>query len=176
MKNIYIGIFVLIMVVFACGCVGSEATYSANGVSFNYPSNWVQKASSEVSSDNVAYVYNPNDENTVFLVRLLTPESQNSTFRWVNQANLTSLASLAQSFKTINSGAQFISEKEVTINGLKGHEFIYTLYNSRTQNKAVILEKTSGSAYYLLIAGTPSQNFDQMLPAFDKIINSFKVQ
>lgn len=165
---------VLFAIVGISGCITSDTqTFSNHGISFNYPANWTQLSPDQVTTDTVAYVYDPTDNKTLFTVRLL-----NSATAGVN---LNSLSDASNSFKTFNqnlTGFKVISENPVTINGLNGQEFVYTFYSTyagyQKQNKAVILEKTPGSTYYFLVGETASQYYKEFSPTFDKIINSFK--
>ena len=170
-------IFILLILatVALSGCISNTKTFSGHGVTFEYPQEWSEKPANEVSTSTIAYVFNESDNNTCFGVRKLVPEPDG--------INLNSLPEAVNSFKTYNQNTSFslISEKPVTINGLKGQEFIYTVKDfwglgALKKDKAVLLEKTPGKAYYLLIGESSYQYYDEYEPLFDKIINSFKLQ
>jgi len=171
---ISIPIILIILIAASASLLNSDTkSFSENGIYFSYPSNWTEKQPAyAVTLDTVAYVYDPNDNSTVFTVRKLG-------------INLASLSDAVNQFYSSNQNStnvfSHISDKPVTINGLNGHEFIYTIkytygLGSETKDKAVIIEKTPGQTYYFLIGETPTQKYDELQPTFDKIINSFKVQ
>jgi hypothetical protein len=170
-------IIILLIIATALILTSDTKTFSKNGVYFNYPANWTElQPPTRATLDTVAYVYDPENNNTVFAVRKLNSDAD---------LNLTSLEDAVNTFKSSNQNSSsaftLISEKPVTINGLNGHEFIYTskaFYGlaAETKDKAVFIEKTPGKTYYLIIGETLSENYDELEPTFDKIINSFKIQ
>ncbi len=172
MKKIgIIGIIsVLVLIVAMSGCTSSNS-YSGNGVSFNYPSEWKEL---NVSPPNLVGVGDPNsvdnqtkNVNTVVAIqKTAIPAGQ--TLKQVYDTTYQEFAQTDSSFKTV-------SDTTMTVDGTTAYvnTHLINVDGVQKQEQAVWLLK-NGYAYVILCGALPSQ-FSSQQANFNMIINSFKV-
>lgn len=73
-------------------------------------------------------------------------------------------------------GQTEVSERKITVNGMKAVELIKTWQGDGKQYRAltVHIEAIPGSVYYRIGCVTPADKFNATLPKFELIVYSFK--
>jgi len=165
---------VILLVVAVSGCVTNEDknnqtnSYSANGVSFQYPHSW-----------GVATLSSPNgvvavgDPNTVV-------NGNPTTSVVIQKANATASSGLKYAYDQNyanffnNTGKTKVSEAQLTLNGATVYENVYTSSEEGVAKKyrAVWLQK--GSTIYVILCSARTEAYDSQQTNFDLVINSFQ--
>ena len=157
MKRLFFVLIMLILVVAASGCTSQQSTssnktYSANGVSFTYPGNWTEQnltsLQSQVgSSADVLGVVGDGSGNKFGVIRLNLGSNQRvaTLNEWASNYN--------SSMK--EQGSTYISEKSLTVDGVKAYEI--TLLGNNSYVSGIFFVK-NGTGYVLTHA---SPNNDQ---------------
>ena len=166
---------ILILVVFASGCTSSSNTYNANGISFNYPSNWTELSPDKVTfasggnSTVIAAVADPNTIQNKNYQTLVLVQSINST---------VSLSDAVTAFKNLiqSSGGQIVSEKSITVDGISSTELVYTISVTGVAKKERLVIVPKNNKIYTITGSATSTDFNGQQSNFDLIINSFKIQ
>ncbi len=162
-KTKIIVVIILILVLIAAIWVyKGTTTYSANGVSFNYPSNW--KANYSFNSGiKTAEVYDPSNKwpQTTYV----------TVYKRNSNVNLRDYYNSVKIDKT-SSNYRLISEKNTTIDGTTAY---VATYSDSDVYKGVIAVLEKKGNIYLIKCNTPAENFDQEQDNFNTVINSFKV-
>lgn len=155
---------ILLAVVLAAGCIDSgPKTYSGNGVSFQYPSDWSTNYKSDfqegLGSSGDALVSLGKDDAGVAVAKMNLGSVQ------------VTAADIASALKTTtqSSGFTFISESTRTVDGVKAYESTFKQTSSGLYASFTFLEKNGG--LYAIIVATPSNDKQTV----DLILNSFKV-
>ena len=75
-------------------------------------------------------------------------------------------------------GQTEVSERNITVNGMKAVELIKTWRNGNIQYMAltVHIEAVPGSKYYRIGCVVPASEYNATLPKFEMVVNSFKPQ
>ena len=132
-------------------------SYSGNGISFNYPSNW-QHISGNSSSDIVTF-QDPTDNLTGVTVSLEYIPSGTDVQNWI-----------------INTGSneQLISTNTITVNGTTAYEAVdkFDDLNSSQIIKSVWVY-AYGRDYLVMSLYTPSNSYNGQQTNFNTIIKSF---
>lgn len=176
MKKYFIAILLLILVVMASGCTttnqNTTKSYSANGVSFEYPNSWYLQ---NLTESNVTTVqlsdpdYNQtNASKGSFAAIIVGPETSSSdlaTFR-------NSLRSEANA-SGVNS-----TTSTITIAGVSANATTFTgKDDSGNQVYLQLIDFTKGSkSLIIFLAAGGGANIDTAKSNFDVIIKSFKVE
>lgn len=150
-------------------------TYADNGITFNYPADW--KPISNLNSpsrwgygDPVTAFYDPSrgdegDMNTYFYIKL-NPRSYSSLDEMLSyyRSDITKI------------GQTEVSERNITVNGMKAVELIKTWQNDGMKYLAltVHIEAVPGSVYYRIGCVVPASKYNETLPEFELVVNSFK--
>ena len=154
----------------------SNNTYSANGVTFNYPAGWKQisnlnKPSRWGYGNPIVAYYQPIGNGSEYYIE---------TYFYIKQRNVTSLDEMLSDYRTqiASIGQTEISEQNITVNGMKAVELIKTWHNGNIQYKAltVHIEAVPGSKYYRIGCVVPASEYNATLPEFLMVVNSFKPQ
>lgn len=164
----------MVMMVLVSGCITNEDkanqtnNFSQNGVSFQYPISW--GVASVTSPNGVAAV---GDPTTVV-------NGNPTTSVVIQKANVTTGAALktaydlnyAQFFN--NTGKTKVSEAEITLNGAKVYENVYTSSEEGVAKKyrAVWIQK--GSTTYVILCSARTEAYDAQQANFDLVVNSFQ--
>jgi len=140
-------------------------TYSGNGISFNYPSDWLVQTDNPDGNKVIMVVSN----NTTFQVSISTNPQGMS-----DQEAITAIQT-----STNPSGFQKISNNTLKIDGNTAYETTYTINNPTifpeiTTDQQIALVK-NGTTYSLDFQA-PTNDFNNEKPNFDIILNSFKIQ
>lgn len=158
----------LVLVVAASGCTQQNSnlnkTYSDNGVSFIYPSNWTVENSSSLqdqlgTTGEVLAVVGDNGNNKFGFAKLKIASNQEiaSLNEWASNYNTTMK----------NQGSTYVSEKSLTVDGADAYQI--TVQNSGNYLTDVFFIK-NGSAY-LAVHSSPKN--DQQ--TIDMLMNNLKV-
>lgn len=142
-------------------------TYADNGLTFNYPADW-----QEVDVDNFKFVEgatvafeDPNDNDTAF---------------YIKSRDVGSLEEQVSIYKSeiAEIGQTVLSERNITINGMKAVEIIKTWPNDDKQYQALTIhiEAIPESLYYRIGCVTRAENFNVTRPKFELVVYSFKLQ
>jgi len=149
-------------------------TYSANGLTFNYPADWKQisnlnKPSRWGYGNPIVAYYQPIGNGTEYYIQ---------TYFYIKQRDVKSLDEMLSDYRTdiAQIGQTEVSEKKITINGMKAVQLIKTWRNGNIQYKAltVHIEVIPGSKYYRIGCVVPASEYNATLPKFEMVVNSFK--
>jgi hypothetical protein len=152
----------------------SNSTYSGNGLTFNYPAGW--KSISNLTSPSRWGYGNP-------LVAFYQPIGNGSpqyieTYFYVKQKNVGSLDEMLSNYRSdiASIGQTEISERNITVNGMKAVELFKTWSAGGKKYKAmtVHIEAVKGSKYYRIGCVVPASEYNATLPKFEMVVNSFK--
>ncbi|MCE5213365.1 MAG: hypothetical protein LLF83_01420 [Methanobacterium sp.] len=154
----------------------ANKTYAANDITFNYPEDWQPITDLDAPSrwgyqEPVCAFYDPSNTfeggniQTYFYIKE-NPRSYNS---------LDDMLSYYRSDIT-EIGQSEVSERNITVNGMKAVELIKTWYNDNEQYQAITvhIEAVPGSVYYRIGCVVPQDKYNATLPKFELVINSFK--
>jgi hypothetical protein len=154
----------------------SNSTYSGNGVTFNYPAGW--KSISNLTSPSRWGYGNP-------FVAYYQPIGNGSsqyieTYFYVKQKNVGSLDEMLGNYRSdiASIGQTEISERNITVNGMKAVQLIKTWHTGKIQYKAmtVHIEAVKGSKYYRIGCVVPASEYNATVPKFEMVVNSFKLK
>ncbi len=170
----------IILVVLVSGCTSSSQnlnkTFSSQGISFNYPSDW-----------NNGNFTGEDAVNVTSLTRLGVLDSPSGLILAVSKVDLSLLAGnmSVESFKNsskasiANESAQILSDNQTNVNGVNVYAFVYTKNNTSTNKSEktmiVVTGKDGQTAYYMQFSGDP-QTFDENLALMNQIIATIKIQ
>ncbi|HMK54772.1 MAG TPA: PsbP-related protein [Methanobacteriaceae archaeon] len=177
-KIIFIGTMAVLLVLFVSGCTDNtkNQTYSGNGISFQFPTNWEQlppeniSASTLGSAEIIAAVVDPNSiQNNSYQTLVFVQRAPTS---------VTMVEAMAANRASIESaGGQVISQNDLTVNGIAATELIYivsTPSGVTKKERMVVLDKNNTRFY--IICSTPADGFDSQQSNFNQIIQSFQIQ
>jgi hypothetical protein len=174
MKKYFLFVVAIIaLVVMASGCTSNQTgnnstatkTYSANGVSFNYPSNWV--IINETSNANVTAVAlgdavfkqnNGTQGNGVTIIRL--PQTNNSS---------DELASLKSSFSSFNA-----TNNTITVAGVTANETTFNASSNNVTAQLKLIDFQKNNFVYIFQYVTVNSDFQTQQQLFDTITKSFQ--
>ncbi|HPQ05359.1 MAG TPA: PsbP-related protein [Methanothermobacter sp.] len=151
-------------------------TYADNRITFKYPADW--KPIKDLHSptrwgyppDPIVAFYDPSDNHT---------EANISTYFYVKQLNFRSFDEELSKYRhdIANIGQTEVSERNITVNGMKAVELIKTWHADGIQYQAltVHIEAVPGSKYYRIGCVTPLSKYNETLPKFRLVIESFKL-
>jgi hypothetical protein len=151
-----------------------NSTYSKNGLKFEYPSGWKQISNLHYPSrwgfpDPSVSFYQPiGNYNETYI----------ETYFYIKQRDVHSLDEMLRDYRKdiANIGQTEVSERNITINGMKAVELIKTWHTGKMQYKALTVhfEAVPGSKYYRIGCVVPEDQYNQTLPIFEMVVNSFK--
>ncbi len=167
---------ILALVIFTSGCTDTQnqntKTYSANGISFNYPDSWVP-ASTSVSNAVVSFGdpksvnASTGNVNTLLIVQKVAMPS-NMTLKQAFDSNFAKVAAQNPSYQlidntttTVDGTTAYINTHKINANGVQKEE------------KAVWIEKNGN--IYVILMGTIPDAFNNQQANFDAVIKSFHV-
>ncbi len=186
MQKKYIGLIIgiLILIVLASGCIfisgsfqdlsdnsnisnnSDNGTFSANGVSFNYPSNWYLSQNTATGPTFSVSVFRYNSTDSTGL-RLYIMPSNESTQDVINKGR-----------NFVVSNGTIISNGTLKIDGNTAYQ-VTCMDNNNGSSKNMRYEGISfvknGKMYSFLLQA-PNKDFDKEKSNFDLILNSFKIQ
>ena len=151
-------------------------TYAANGLTFNYPADWKEISNLDSPSrwgygDPIVAYYEPIGNGS---------EDYIETYFYIKQRNVGSLDEMLSDYRSDIAaiGQTEVSERNITVNGMRAVELIKTWRNGDTQYMAlpVHIEAVSGSKYYRIGCVVPANEYNATLPKFEMVVNSFKLQ
>ena len=149
-------------------------TYSGNGLTFNYPSDWKQ-ISNLYSPSRWGY---PNPFVAYYEPTGNGSEKYIETYFYIKQRNVGSLDEMLKIYRSdiASIGQTEVSEQNITVNGMKAVELIKTWRVGNKQYKAltVHIEVIPGSKYYRIGCVVPASEYNTTLPKFKMVVNSFK--
>ena len=163
MKKMYsasITVFVLLIVIAFSGCTSSSnnsssseptKTYSANGVSFNYPESW-----------------QVND--TASTIKVTNPQTQNAVL--IMKSPIADMQTLANK-RVETTTDKIVSDNNLTVNGVSAREI--TIDKDTTKEIVTYIQAKSDLVYSVTYMA-PQSDFDSMKITFNTIVNSFKAQ
>ena len=151
-------------------------TYAANGVTFNYPADWKQIENLDSPSrwgygNPIVAFYKPIGNGS---------ENEIETYFYIKQRNVGSLDEMLSDYRSdiADIGQTEVSERNITVNGMKAVELIKTwsVGNQKYQALTVHIEAVPGSQYYRIGCVTRKEDYNTTLPKFELVVNSFKLQ
>ena len=178
----------------------STKAFSKNNINFNYPENWqdyTEKASKNSIDKYLAVVGDPNtagyagtDSPTTALIVTKTEDTVNSTENFHPEGFMSE--SLIQSWVNITNQTNmqpnylniYITTRNFTLSGLKAHEFTYTGFHTSNKKyeytRIIAFEKRDISKkkeiFYTIMCTAMNSDIKESKDAFNKIIDTFKVQ
>lgn len=151
-----------------------NTSYSKNGLTFDYPSNWKQISNLHYPSrwgfpDPTVAFYQPiGNYNETYI----------ETYFYIKQRDVHSLNEMLSDYRRdiANIGQTEVSERNITVNGMKAVELIKTWHTGNMQYKAltVHIEAVPGSKYFRIGCVVPVDKYNATLPTFEMVVNSFK--
>ena len=135
-------------------------TYSANGLTFNYPADWKQISNLDSPSrwgygDPIVAYYQPIGNGS---------EDYIETYFYIKQRNVGSLDEMLSDYRSDITaiGQTEVSERNITVNGMKAVELIKTWRNGNIQYMAltVHIEAVPGSKYYRIGCVVPASEYN----------------
>lgn len=169
MRRVFIVPILLVLIVAASGCTNQQnlnlnKTYSSNGVSFIYPSNWTVQNSSTLQNQmrntgEVLVVVGDGGSNKFGFAKLNISSNQ----------RIASLSEWAANYNTTmkNQGSTYVSEKNLTVDGVDAYQI--TMQDSGSYVTDVFFVKEGNG--YLAVHASP--NNDQQ--TLDMIMKNLKV-
>jgi hypothetical protein len=154
----------------------ANSTYVSNGITFQYPAEMIQINNLNNTNrwgltDPVVAFYEPEGNKTEY--------DDVDTYFYIKQRSVSSLDDQLSSYRgaIAKMGQIEVSERNITVNGMKAVELIKTWHANGKQFKAltVHIEAVPGSLYYRIGCVTPADEFESNLPKFELIIQSFKI-
>lgn len=154
----------------------ANATYAANGITFNYPADWQPITDLDAPSrwgygEPVCAFYDPNST-------FANGNIQTYFYIKKNPRSIESLDDMLSSYRSdiAEIGQTEVSERNITVNGMKAVELIKTWYNDNQQYQAltVHIEAVPGSVYYRFGCVVPQDKYNATLPKFEMVVYSFK--
>jgi hypothetical protein len=153
-------------------------TYSKNGISFSYPSNWQEGDPSDLLKGEIVAVLDPNSTNS----DKATTNEKAYTVVIVGTKSLSKGSTLTSYYNDlVKQGHNYqsytrVSNREFTLDGQPAYEIVYTnkMDNGKIGKTREVLLERNGKVYD--ISCTSVDDFDKNTANFDMIINSFKVQ
>lgn len=142
-------------------------SYTDNGLTFNYPADWQQ-----VDVDNFKFVEGAT-------VAFEDPIDNDTAF-YIKNRDVGSLEEQVSIYKSeiAEIGQTVLSERDITINGMRAVEIIKTWPNDDKQYQALTIhiEAIPGVLYYRIGCVTRAENFNINRPKFELVVYSFKLQ
>lgn len=173
----------LFYVIIASGCIDNleqtanqtpqvkTKTYSANGISFNYPSNWQEI--NKTGNYTTTYLEDPNaksdDNKSGAVVEISKKSSDGIPLKRYYEDVKSGSASV--------SGYQLLSERNLKVDNVTAYEFVSKAVDKdvEEQYKVILLEKKG--FIYMIACGTRSPTYlSDEDENFNIIISSFKVR
>ena len=123
-------------------------TYAANGLTFNYPADWKQIKNLNSPSrwgygNPIVAFYEPIGSGS---------ENEIETYFYIKQRNVESLDEMLSDYRSdiADIGQTEVSERNITVNGMRAVELIKTwsVGNQQYQALTVHIEAVPGSQYY----------------------------
>lgn len=178
MKKYILGIIVIMAVIFVSGCItdsndngddlNGTKTLSQNGISIEYPGNWV--VADAHSEDSIAAVADPNSKDVNDLGSInVNIERQNLT---------TSLNGIfTQTYKKLssNSNYQLISQGNTTIGEFAALECLYLSNDNGNIKKHRAIWIENNNAVYVILCTAPQNDFSNQEKIFDFVVSSFRI-
>ena len=174
----YTALFLIVLVVLSILSVYKGLTpqkYSDNGVSFNYPGTWNQLSAKD-------WNINSSSSNSSIIIVGDSNNAQNSSYvtmvmvQKTNQSGtLDEIVAASKADLQKDKKAVMISDKNITVNGVKAHDVFYnvTMGGVKTEARLVVLAKNN--TVYSLTLSAPASEFANQKENFDMIVKSFKV-
>lgn len=178
MQKKYIGLIIgfLVLVVSSSGCISTgwlvnnlnngNSTYSGNGISFNYPSNWQLSQNTATGSTFSVSVFRYNSMNSTVLQLYIMPSNKSTQDIINNMQN------------TVVPNGTILSKGTLKIDGNTAYQ-ITCINKDNGSNQSMRYEGISfvknGKMYSFLLQA-PNKDFDKEKSNFDLILNSFKIQ
>lgn len=179
-SNKYIGIIIgiLVLVILTSGCTSinelvksfgnstGNGTFSAYGVSFNYPGGWLALAENQTGSNSISVLKDSSFNGVQFNLQIL------------NNNGLSEKGVIKQMETTSTPGWKKISHGTLTVDGKKAYKdvFIYNVTDSTSDLRFEQIYFVKNNKTYLILIQAPDKDFDSERSNFDLILNSFKVQ
>jgi sortase A len=170
---IIFAIALVAIVVFVSGCTSQTSiptkTYSAGGMSFDYPDSWNLTSSLNGNSTVITLsdpeFTNNNGTSGDAAIILRVPKTNNVTLDSLKDSLLTNLKQTSNGTSTTR-----------TVNGINANE---TTYNAQTANATAeikIIDFEKNNFIYLIMLATINKNATSEQKYYDVVINSFKPQ
>lgn len=174
----YTVLFLIVLVVLSILSIYkalTPQTYNDNGISFNYPGTWNQLSAkdwdinSTSSNPTIAVVGDSNNaqNNSYVTMAMVQKTNQSGT---LDEIVAASKADLQKDKKAV-----MISDKNITVNGLKAHDVFYNVTMGGVNKKARLVVLVKNNTVYSLTLSAPASEFANQKENFDMIVKSFKV-
>jgi len=170
----YILILFMVMVVAVSGCTSEDSgtenqtkTFTANNISFEYPSDWV--TANSLANDTVAAVGDPSSVDSSGLAQVSVVIQSRDL-----KGNLYDM--YRDNYETLftNSSYRRVSETNTTIGGYQAIENIYTVTSSGTQKKHRAIWIENNGRVYVILCTASADKFDAEARNFDLIVRTLR--
>lgn len=174
MKKYLLIVLVLVgLVVMASGCTSNQTgnnttkTYSANGITFNYPANWTvinetSNANATIVAIGDANIQNNNTTSGNGIIIEKFPTTDNTT---------AELQSAKSQFASLNA-----TNNTITIAGVTANETTITTNENNVTGQIKIIDFQKNNYLFLIQYLTISSDFQTQKQLFDTVTNSFQTQ
>ena len=176
-KGIMIGIIsIILVVVFVSGCTDSAntdltKTFSKQGVSFNYPSDWFV-----MPYDNGSI---STDAQVIGLVGPGTDLNYDLAIQKVPSSTIKQVADVTMEMDKLNYNATLINETTTTINGMSANQIVYTEkdpeISDKKQKYSLYLIQKGSAVYTFQFRAYSVDNFDKYTEISNKIMSTVKI-
>lgn len=174
----YTVLFLIVLVVLSILSVYKALTpqnYSDNGVSFNYPGTWNQLSAkdwnlnSTSSNPIIAIVGDSNNAQNSSYVTMVTVKKTNQS------GTLDEIVAESKADLQRDNKAVMISDKNITVNGVKAHDVLYNVTMDGVKKEARLVVLAKNNTVYSLNLSAPDSEFANQKENFDMVVKSFKV-
>lgn len=149
----------------------AEYEDAEDGFSFSYPAEW-EFLELTGEDPNVRLVLSAGGQDS-FLVRVEQLDSEVTTDQQLVDINAVTDGAIAEV-----EGARILQEQQIELGGLPGYYYLYQFTDSETglEGAHVHYFLFQGSTMYVLVfQALPTENFEPLVPAFDVVTESFRV-
>ena len=175
-KGILFGIISIILaVVFISGCTGSAGTdltktFSKQGISFNYPSDWFEMP---YTDDGV--------KSDAQIIGLVGPASTDYdlTIQKVPSSTIKEVKDQTRQFIKLNYNATVLNETTTTVDGLAAYQVLYTDRDPSASDKemkeSMYFIQKGNTVYILEFRAYSIADFDKYAEVSNKILSTVKI-
>jgi hypothetical protein len=169
-------ISIILVVVFVSGCTDSAntdltKTFSKQGVSFNYPSDWFVMPYDNGSISTDAQVIGLVGPGTDLNYDLAVEKMPSSTIKQVKDDTMQ--------FDKLNYNATIINETATTVNGLSAYQVLYTEkdpeISDKKQKYSLYLIQKGSAVYTFEFRAYSVDNFDKYTEISNMIMSTVKI-
>jgi hypothetical protein len=152
----------------------ANKTYEGKGITFNYPADWQPIENLDSPSrwgygEPLVAFYEPSNHGTAEDIE---------TYFYIKRRDVGSLEEQLSSYRSdiAEIGQTEVSERNITVNGMRAVELIKTwsVDDKQYQALTVHIEAVPGRLYYRIGCVTTKEKYNATIPKFELVVYSFK--